>query len=238
MHYLTTHVSNNPDHIAAFGLLGQLTAQTDPAKAATLYAQAIKQHASHAPLYSALGLLYNRLGHPEKAKQTFEQGLTINKDNPNLLLLLASQEELQQNPQHAEKLYRKLLSIQPNSVIAANNLAMLYSNQLASPENLTKALALMQALPTQQEPSLLDTLGWIHYKLNQHDQAISYFETALQTAKSRDNSDISGLLYYHLAKTYLAKGEKDFAKEQFELAKQSKPNASLAEKIEAEIIQL
>lgn len=236
--YLTTHVDNNPQHIAALELMGQLTAQTDPAKAATLYEDAIKRHTNHAPLYSALGLIYNRLGQPNQAKQTFERGLTINKDNPNLLLMLASHEEQHQNPHKAEKLYNQLLTIQPLSVIAANNLAMLYSNQLANSENLEKALALMEGLPNLEEPTLLDTLGWIHFKLNQHDQAISYFESALQSAKSRGASDISSLLYYHLAKTYLAKGEKNSAKQQLELAKQSEPNPSLAKKIEAEIIQL
>ena len=74
-------------------------------------------------------------------------------------MLLESQHQLPE----AEKLYQKVLSVNPHAGVAANNLAWLY---VSSNRNLDEALQLAQTALQQlpDEAHVMDTLGWIYYR--------------------------------------------------------------------------
>ena len=65
--------------------------------------------------------------------------------------------------QQANEQYQKALAINPNSALAANNLAW---NYVEYGGNLDVALALAQTAKAQLPdiPGIADTLGWIYYK--------------------------------------------------------------------------
>jgi tetratricopeptide (TPR) repeat protein len=105
----------------------------------------------------------------------------------------------------AEKHYRACLEIDPKFAPAANNLAY----QLAEGNrDLNEALKFAQTakgiLP--EEPSVMDTLGWVYYKKGLYDSAIGEFKSSL--AKAPENPTV----VYHLGLAYHKKGEPDKAR--------------------------
>lgn len=106
----------------------------------------------------------------------------------------------------AIRLFRRILSIDPNNDLALNNLATLLAER---PNQRAEALELIQravALSGRQ-PSLLDTQGTIHLKMGNASPAIECLEeaTAGGTADAR--------YYLHLAAAYqLAQRRQDAAK--------------------------
>ena len=71
----------------------------------------------------------------------------------------------------AEKEYQRVLSVESNAAVAANNLAWLYvSSNRKLDEALQLAQTALQQLP--DEPNIHDTLGWIYYRKNMAAAAI------------------------------------------------------------------
>ncbi len=210
--YVEGHIEQFPDQIHAYELLAGLYRAENPSKAIEVYQQAIEISPQSGSLYRGMGATYAGVGMPEKALETYRQGLDVNADDIALLLLSAAQlKDLQQYAQ-SEQLYKQVLAIDPDSVIAANNLAMLYADYLESPKNLDTALELTRKLNGIRQPVFLDTLGWVNYKLGRYQSAISYFQSAIELDQS------NGVLHYHLAKAYLGEGKPELAKAQSELA--------------------
>jgi Flp pilus assembly protein TadD len=83
--------------------------------------------------------------------------------------------EAQGRAADAQRMYERALEIDPRAPVAANNLAWMYANNGA---NLDIALQLAQAakqkLPDEAEVN--DTLGWVYYKKNMAEQAVTAFE--------------------------------------------------------------
>lgn len=90
--------------------------------------------------------------------------------------------------------------------MAQNNLAMIYADHLRSPENLDKALALMREHATSDIAEVLDTLGWVHYRRGEVEQAVRY----LRSAVASDGRD--PLMRYHLGLAYLANDQQEDAR--------------------------
>ena len=72
----------------------------------------------------------------------------------------------------AIKEYEHILSKQPGSMIAANNLASLLSDYRNDKASLERAQALAASLRETQIPQFKDTLGWISYR---HDDYVMRF---------------------------------------------------------------
>lgn len=63
-----------------------------------------------------------------------------------------------------------------------------------------------------EEPYVSDTLGWIYYKKNIADGAISHLSEAVEKLPNNP------IVHYHLGMAYLKKGEKQLAKKSLERA--------------------
>ena len=89
------------------------------------------------------------------------------------------------------------LQIDPNSEVAANNLAYLVAENGG---DLQSALGWAQAARKKQpeNPGIADTLGWIYYKLGNHVLA----RDQLQFAVSKEPGN--GVFQYHLGMIYKA----------------------------------
>jgi len=91
----------------------------------------------------------------------------------------------------SEKHYRKALVINPDFAPAANNLAYLLAEHGKDiNEALNFARTAREKLPN--DPSAMDTMGWVYYKKGLYDSAIREFTDSLE--KIPDNADV----HYHL----------------------------------------
>ena len=124
--------------------------------------------------------------------------------------------------------YRNILEIDKNNVVAANNLAWL----IASEENGDLGEAMRLALIAQDkfpdDPSISNTLGWIHYNRKSYDLALSQFERAVTV-----QPDMPSFRYY-LALALRAKGRMTEAKEELNKCLETKidfPERQKAEKL-------
>ena len=131
--------------------------------------------------------------------------------NAQALLTLALLYERTGNFPQARDVYEKLLAINPNFVLALNNLAYLYTEHL---NNLDKAYELARkARDVQpQDAAVADTLGWVLYKRGDYQQALPILQESAE--KAPDNPEIQ----FHLGMTAYMMGQTDLAKVAFKKA--------------------
>jgi tetratricopeptide (TPR) repeat protein len=106
----------------------------------------------------------------------------------------------------AQVLYEDILKIDPNSVVALNNLAYIKAEQ---GKDLDNALTLAQRARQQypRDPNVADTLGWIYIKKNLSDDAIRIYREVVSTAPE------NAAYHYHFAMALYQKGDKQGAKQ-------------------------
>lgn len=113
----------------------------------------------------------------------------------------------------AKQLLEHAVAAQPGNVIAGNNLAMLLADE---GNDFDRALACIDKVLEITGPvtEFLDTKGWILVQMDRSSEAISLLKEAHNHADSAAPN-----VQFHLATAYLAAGDRDLAKESFELAK-------------------
>jgi Flp pilus assembly protein TadD len=127
--------------------------------------------------------------------------------------MLATIAHLQGTTDAAAATYRKALAIDPHASVAANNLAWLYAERGG---NLDVALQLAQTAKRDmpQQPEVNDTLGWIYYKKNLPQIAVSALQDSVAAAPG------NATFQYHLGLTYARLGDKVKARAALERALQ------------------
>ena len=105
--------------------------------------------------------------------------------------------------QAAADAFDQVIELDPNNILALNNAAFMYVEHLGDP---SKALGLAKHASALRpdDPSVLDTLGWVRYHLQQFDEA----EDALRRSLSLRDSAVS---MYHLASVLFKQGRLDTA---------------------------
>ena len=89
---------------------------------------------------------------------------------------------------------------------------MIYAQQLRSPENLKKALALTADLQDSENPAFLDTVGWVFYLTGDYERALTYVQAAV------DKIGSAAELQYHLGMIFLKLGDIESGKTHLTLA--------------------
>ena len=112
----------------------------------------------------------------------------------------------------ARSIYEKALSDNESLWLFANNLAFLLSEYPESDSDLKKAADMAKLAYKYQadNPVVLDTLGWVHYKLKDLPQADKYIKAAL----TRDEKN--NVIRYHMAMVLFEEGRQSEARENFE----------------------
>ena len=142
----------------------------------------------------------------DDAVNVLKQGLEVNPDSEKLLFSLASTYEISGRFDDAILIYDQLLKKDPGNVLAANNLASILTDRKGDKASLERALKLATAFESSNQPALLDTLGWVYFKLNDFNRAAPLLKKAVDAAPK------SGVLHYHLGMAYYKKGDKAAAK--------------------------
>ena len=177
--------------------------------------------------YVALARIYVATGKAEKAIEEYRQ---LIKKKPDLVMAYMAIGTIYQRLgeiDKAEKAYRDVLKIKPKFAPAANNLAWVLAEAKGDIE---EAFIYSQKAKAEapEQPSVLDTSGWIFTKRGQYKLAVADLSEALK--KWPDQPTIN----YHMAVALEGLGKKDDAREYLSRALESKedfPERKDAEKM-------
>ena len=195
-------IDKNPKLAQAWGLRGKIyLAQRDFTHAEADLLKAVDLDPNLEPAYLLLAQLYVASNRQQEAIAKLNAFLEKNKTVPAMIQLGLIQEQLK-NFAAARDAYE---AVAPNSPLALNNLAVLYSTQLGQ---LDKAYDLAQkakeAIPN--EPSIADTLGWIMFKKGNYGNALRLLQES--AAKLPDLPEAQ----FHVGMAHYMLGEEEPAR--------------------------
>ena len=183
--------------------------------------KALEIDSNYLPAYSALGALYINSKQEDRAITEYQKIIALRPDNATPYTLIGILEDQRKNYDVAIENYRKALEKDPNSIIAANNLAWLYA--VTGKGNLDEAVRLAQGV-VQKNPNVagfIDTLGWVYYKKNLHTAAVEQLRKAVtinETEAKAANIPPSASYHYHLAMALKGKGDNAESRRELEAA--------------------
>jgi tetratricopeptide (TPR) repeat protein len=171
--------------------------------------------------------MYANSGRLEAAEQQFAALSEKGADAQYGLVLAGVLADAQGKVAVAKERYKKVLALNPQSPVAANNLAWIYAVEGA---NLEIALGLAQTATraAPDNPEFTDTLGFIFLKKGQFASAIPYLQTAANKAPK------NATIQLHLAQAFVGANKPDAAREAAEKALAINP--SFPEAAEAKAI--
>jgi tetratricopeptide (TPR) repeat protein len=201
-------IEKDPKQAQALALRAKIyLAQRDFTHAEPDLLKAIELDPKLEPAYLLLAQLYVASNRQEEAIAKLTAFVENNKSAqaaPALMQLAMLNEQLK-NFAAARDAYEKLLTVAPNSPLALNNLAVLYSEHFAE---LDKAYDLAkranEAAPN--EPHLADTLGWILFKKGDYGNALRLLQES--AGKLPDNPAIQ----FHVGMAHYMLGEEEPAR--------------------------
>jgi tetratricopeptide (TPR) repeat protein len=173
-----------------------------------------------------LGVAYNNLGRSAEAIEALESANRINPTDLRALTQLALIYDTRKEPAKSDSLYEEALKIEPGNHLILNN----YGYSLADRGmQLERALEMAKrALEAQPDnPSYLDTMGWIYYRLGEYGEAERYVKLSLEKGEA------SAVVHEHLGDIYSMSDQTELAIEQWNIALElDSGNQTLREKIE------
>jgi tetratricopeptide (TPR) repeat protein len=128
-------------------------------------------------------------------------------DNARFVFGYAQILERQGHYDEAISVYEQILQKTPDNILAANNLAALLADHKKDQQSLKKAKELADKLTGAKQPALLDTVGWVDYRLGDYGEAVKVLSGVVEQAP-----DVP-IFNYHLGMAYLKQGDKQAAKE-------------------------
>jgi tetratricopeptide (TPR) repeat protein len=132
-----------------------------------------------------------------------------------MLIELASYCILAGRYAEAASLFEETMSLVPSNMAVVNNFAYLLVEYLGRADDALRHAERAHAM-APADPDALDTLGWVHFKLGNLQQAMNYLETSLRTRES-----VSA--HVHLAAVLLAQGDLDRAAQSLINAQRMRP---------------
>jgi tetratricopeptide (TPR) repeat protein len=152
--------------------------------------------------------ILHKHGKGEEAVAVYDRGLQSMPDDTRLLYSRALLNDDLNHTDSAVRDLRRLLELKPNDADALNalgyTLADRKGDQKEALDLIEKALVLKP-----DEPAIMDSLGWVQYRLGQMDEAVTHLRTAY--AKQPDPE-----IAAHLGEVLWVSGQKDEAKKIWE----------------------
>jgi tetratricopeptide (TPR) repeat protein len=205
--FLAGQIEKHPDNPLLYELMGRVhLVSGDAAKAEEYFIRATELEPRWLLPYYRIGSLYLGRGEIDKGIRKFEQAQERNPESARLAFTLATLYQYNDNYEKARAKYESIIQKHPDFTPAMNNLAYLIAENSNDPAELEKALEMAEKAAQNEEPSTLDTLGWIHYKLGNLEKALESLDKAF---RERPESPELG---YHLATVLHAKGDSEGAK--------------------------
>lgn len=183
-----------------------LAAQAWP-KAVAAFERAMQLAPQAGTLIKLHGALV-RAGRETEAVQQADEWLAQQPEDALVRRYLAERAIGAGQLQQAESLYRRLVELNAQDVVALNNLAWV-AGELDRADALALARRALSVAP--DNASVLDTLGMLLLKSGATEEALQHLQRAVNLAPQ------TGLLRLNLARGYVAAGRKDDAARELEL---------------------
>jgi tetratricopeptide (TPR) repeat protein len=172
-----------------------------------------------------LGVSYSRLGRNLDAVRVLEKARQLNPRDVDVIAQLALVYDSMKKFEESDALYEEAIRIDGANHLVLNNYAYSLAERNAQLERaLTYARKAVETQP--DNPSYLDTIGWIYFRLGQYTEAEQYVKQAIS------KGEVSAVVYEHLGDIYYKMNQKDLAMEHWQMAlKLDEANAPLRDKI-------
>jgi len=194
-------LERSPKSAAAQVFAARVAAAAGDGQGAERYLEtALRLDASSIEAYDLLGRLYAGQNKLDEARTRFEALAAKQSDSVVAHTMLALIDDIQGRAPEARRRYERILQIDPNALLACNNLAYIYAEENGQ---LDLALRLAQRARVRRPdaPQVADTLGWVYYRKGLARQAVPLFEQA--AAQQPQNATYQ----YHLALAYRDSGD-------------------------------
>ena len=195
--------AERPAEALGFALEGEIESRRGHWDAAAAALRKALDKRAPGAAVSKLHIALLRGGKAAEAEQFAASWLKRHPKDTSFLFQLADAAQVGGNNALAEQRYQQILALQPEHVLALNNLAMLYI-QMKKPNATALAERAVRNAPDQ--PAFLDTLAQAHANDNHLKQAIEVQQRAVDLARDE------GLLLLSLARYQLQAGDNAQAK--------------------------
>ncbi|TKB23223.1 tetratricopeptide repeat protein [Desulfopila sp. IMCC35006] len=204
--FVRQQIAKAPKDSRLYILLGELLErQKKDEEALAAYDKAQELSPDNSQSLLAAAKLLTRLGKNKEAMAKYEAMVEKDPKSTGGLMGIAALYVAEGSNDKAIEQYKNILQINDKNILAANNLAWLIASKPDG--DLGKALMLAmnakRALP--DDPSIADTLGWVHYQRGSYSLALSQFAFALQ------HKPDDPVFTYHLALAQKGDGKKEEA---------------------------
>lgn len=181
----------------------------------------LKNGGEHFPNYQGNflwlgGNLLNELGRTDQAIIYYNDALKIQPKNVDIKYALAMLYEKRGEVWPAEMLLREVMKEEPELADAYNALGYIFADR---DYNLTEAQSLLNEAVRLEpaNPYILDSMGWLQFRLKNYALALEYLEKAFDM---KEEAEIAA----HLADVYMALGERDRARDMLQVGKRLNAN--------------
>ncbi len=224
---ITPALKNFPDNFFLNLIVGLAYSQmSENAEAKKYLMKAVELDPNDVTALTALGFTLNQLNETDAAIVYLERALKIEPKNIQALGTLGLIYDNEKNYKKCDEVYEKAIALDSTNALLLNNYAYSLSErgiQLERAYEMSRKSLLLEP----DNPSYLDTFGWILYKMNKPDSAKIFIEKAIR--KEKNNATI----LEHLGDVYFKLNNKKAALKYWNKAYlQDKTNKSLKKKIE------
>ncbi|HJT14033.1 MAG TPA: tetratricopeptide repeat protein [Dongiaceae bacterium] len=206
---LLDRLAKNPKDADALALLSEQRENKGELDAAKdLLRQAIEARPGERNPYLNLARILRSEGKLKEAADTLQLASARFPDDRLVQESLAIGYELMQDYDAAKLAYENVLAKWPNDIVAANNLAMLIADIWpADKVLLDRARVLVEEFRNSNNPTLVDTLGWVQVRLGNIDDAAIILKKAVMLQPDNQQAQ------YHYAVAASLKGLDDVARQ-------------------------
>lgn len=167
-------------------------------------------------------LLTQQTRYPE-AIAIYNKAIEKYPSNTDLLYARAMVAEAMGNLIQMEQDFRQILKIDPKNVNTLNALGYTLADRTTRYEEAYQLIKQAYALD-KDSFYVLDSMGWVLYRLGQYEEAINYLEKALAT---KDDPEVAA----HFGEALWTDGNKEKAKQIWQKAKETFPENKLLQKV-------
>jgi len=150
----------------------------------------------------------------QAARDVYQRGLDGDPENTDLLYMRAMMEEKLQRVDLSEKYFRRVLEIEPDNVETLNALGYTLADKTT---RFDEAYQLIRKAYDARPNAyyILDSMGWVLYRLGRHEEAVDYLQRALAIKHDPEIAAHLGEVLWHSARQREAqqiweKAAKDF----------------------------
>lgn len=199
--------------------------RTQGLEAARAYLRGVELHTSQQEVRLRLveGELLRDAGQREEAQQVYDEALLVFPDNVELLYARAMNAEGLGRLDVLERDLNSILKQDPDNVQALNALGYTLADRT---DRYQEAYDLVRRAYEQRpdDPAIIDSMGWVHYRLGRLDEAETYLRRALDL-------QFDGEIAAHLGEVLWAQGRRDEARQVWQDALERAPDHTLLKQV-------